>query len=206
MLRSPTMRDETDEVRRALDGLNAAWRERRFADLETCFDAAAVMRGPGLIELVRGRKALVKSYADFMTKSEITDTPSLATRSIGGGIRRSRVTTGRWRGSRTARPIARQVRSCSCFNGGALSWSRSNGSCSIDRHRDGAIGRATWTSDSHPGAGLHPDIPARKERAIWHPERFIANFGNGSLVCISHGLPTMIASAQPYVPTLQGAR
>ena len=73
MLRSLTMHDETDEIRRALDGLNAAWRERRFADLATCFDDAVVMRGPGLIELVRGRDALVKSYADFMTKSEITE-------------------------------------------------------------------------------------------------------------------------------------
>ena len=143
MLRSLTMRDETDEIRRALDGLNAAWRERRFADLATCFDDAVVMRGPGLIELVRGRDALVKSYADFMAKSEITDTPSLVTPSIGGGIRRSRVSTGRWRGSRTARPIARQVRSCSCFNGGALSGSRSSASCSIEGRRDRAIGRAT---------------------------------------------------------------
>jgi hypothetical protein len=67
------MDDESNEVRRALDGLNAAWRERRFADLAACFDEAVVMRGPGLIELVRGREAVVRSYAEFMTKSTITE-------------------------------------------------------------------------------------------------------------------------------------
>ena len=63
----------TDEIRRALDALNAAWRERRFTDLAECFDDQVVMRGPGLVELLRGRDALVKSYADFMTKSDLTE-------------------------------------------------------------------------------------------------------------------------------------
>ena len=143
MLRSLTMRDETDEIRRALDGLNAAWRERRFADLATCFDDAVVMRGPGLIELVRGRDAVVKSYADFMTKSEITEYAESGHAVDRWGDTAVARSTGRWRGSRTARPIARQVRSCSCFNGGALSGSRSSASCSIERRRDRAIGRAT---------------------------------------------------------------
>jgi hypothetical protein len=67
------MCDPTDEIRRALDALNAAWRERRFTDLAACFDDQVVMRGPGLVELVRGRDALVKSYVDFMTRSDITE-------------------------------------------------------------------------------------------------------------------------------------
>ena len=37
------MRDATDDVRRALDALNAAWRERHFADLAACFDEQIVM-------------------------------------------------------------------------------------------------------------------------------------------------------------------
>lgn len=53
--------------------MNAAWRERRFTDLAACFDEQVVMRGPGLVELARGRDALVKSYADFMTRSDITE-------------------------------------------------------------------------------------------------------------------------------------
>jgi ketosteroid isomerase-like protein len=67
------MCDATDEIRRALDALDAAWRERRFTDLAACFDDQVVMRGPGLVELVRGRDALVKSYADFMTRSDLTE-------------------------------------------------------------------------------------------------------------------------------------
>lgn len=67
------MRDDTDAIRRALDDLNAAWRERRFADLAACFDEAVVMRGPRLVELVRGRDALVESYAGFMARSEVTE-------------------------------------------------------------------------------------------------------------------------------------
>lgn len=67
------MTDATDEIRRALDALNAAWRERRFTDLAACVDDRIVMRGPGLVELARGREALVQSYADFMTRSDITE-------------------------------------------------------------------------------------------------------------------------------------
>ena len=67
------MSTTTDDVRRTLDALNAAWLERRFTDLGAYFDEHVVMRGPTLVELVRGREALVKSYADFMTRSEITE-------------------------------------------------------------------------------------------------------------------------------------
>ena len=35
-------------------------------------DEQVVMRGPGLVELARGRDALVKSYADFMTRNRIS--------------------------------------------------------------------------------------------------------------------------------------
>ena len=67
------MSDVTNDVRRALDALNAAWRERRFTDLAAHFDEHVVMRGPALVELARGRDALVKSYVDFMTSSNVTE-------------------------------------------------------------------------------------------------------------------------------------
>jgi hypothetical protein len=67
------MTDTAGDVRRALDALNTAWRERRFTDLAASFDEQIVMRGPGLVELARGRDALVESYADFMTRSNVTE-------------------------------------------------------------------------------------------------------------------------------------
>ncbi len=60
-----------DEIRRTLDELNRAWRDRRFGDLAQFFDEKVVMKGPGLRELVRGRDALVQSYEQFMAKSNV---------------------------------------------------------------------------------------------------------------------------------------
>ena len=64
--------DANSEVRQTLDALNSAWRERRFADLQTHFDEEIVMKGPGLKTLARGRSALVQSYVDFMSKSAVS--------------------------------------------------------------------------------------------------------------------------------------
>ena len=52
--------------------MNAAWREKRFADLPPVFDENIVSKGPGLKTITRGRDALVNSYIDFMGKSVIT--------------------------------------------------------------------------------------------------------------------------------------
>ena len=62
-----------DDVRKTLDELNLAWRERRFDKLAEFFDAGVVMKGPAFQELGRGRDQLVGSYADFMGKSEVVE-------------------------------------------------------------------------------------------------------------------------------------
>jgi len=62
-----------DEVRQKLDAINQAWRQENFAAMEALLDANIVMRGPGLKELVRGRKAFVRSYVEFMGKSKVVE-------------------------------------------------------------------------------------------------------------------------------------
>lgn len=61
------------DILRTLSELNSAWREKRFDKLEHFFDPDIVMKGPGFKELVRSRKALVQSYADFMAESRVID-------------------------------------------------------------------------------------------------------------------------------------
>jgi hypothetical protein len=41
--------------------------------LSQCFDENVVMKGPSFKELLRGREALVQSYVDFMTNSELIE-------------------------------------------------------------------------------------------------------------------------------------
>ena len=48
-----------NEVRRTLDELNRAWRDKRFEDLPRIFHKNVVMKGPNFKELVRGREALI---------------------------------------------------------------------------------------------------------------------------------------------------
>jgi uncharacterized protein DUF4440 len=60
-----------DEIRRTLDEINRAWRDRRFADLPQHFDENVVMKGPSLRELLRGRDKLVESYEQFMAKTNV---------------------------------------------------------------------------------------------------------------------------------------
>ena len=43
-----------EEVRETLDRLNAAWRERRFDDLNQYLDEHVVMKGPGFKTMARG--------------------------------------------------------------------------------------------------------------------------------------------------------
>jgi len=59
------------DARQTLDSINAAWRDKRFDDLNQYFDENIVMRGPGLKELGRGRAAAIQSYADFMARSTV---------------------------------------------------------------------------------------------------------------------------------------
>jgi ketosteroid isomerase-like protein len=62
-----------DEIRQTLDNFNRAWRERRFSELTQFLDEHVVMNGSGLKELLRGRDALIQSYVDFMTNSEVVE-------------------------------------------------------------------------------------------------------------------------------------
>jgi hypothetical protein len=62
-----------DGIRQTLDHLNQAWRTGRFEDLYQFFAEDVVMKGPGLKEIARGRDALVRSYADFMSKSNVLE-------------------------------------------------------------------------------------------------------------------------------------
>jgi|SRR6516162_4591846 ketosteroid isomerase-like protein len=59
------------DVAQTLAALNAAWQNRRFQELWQFFDDDAVMIGPDLKAIVRGRDALVQSYADFMQECAI---------------------------------------------------------------------------------------------------------------------------------------
>ncbi len=60
-----------EQVRKTLDAINQAWQDRRFDALNTMFDEGMVMRGSGLKELVRGREAIIHSYAQFMAQSTV---------------------------------------------------------------------------------------------------------------------------------------
>jgi len=62
-----------DDVLSTVQKLNRAWRENRFEELRDVFDADVVMKGPGFKDLVRGRDALVRSYADFMAQSKVVE-------------------------------------------------------------------------------------------------------------------------------------
>ena len=71
MILSGFPEDPVDDIRQTLDRLNRAWLERRFDLLGDCFADDIVMRGPTLKPIIRGRAALVKSYADFMERSTV---------------------------------------------------------------------------------------------------------------------------------------
>lgn len=62
-----------DDIRHALDGINSAWRERRFEDLAAFLDENVVMKGPAFKEFARGKRALVDSYVQFMALSRVTE-------------------------------------------------------------------------------------------------------------------------------------
>jgi hypothetical protein len=61
------------EVRSKLDAINQAWRQEHFRAMEALLDENIVMKGPGLKEFARGRKAFVQSYADFMAQSKVIE-------------------------------------------------------------------------------------------------------------------------------------
>jgi hypothetical protein len=62
-----------DQVRATLAAINQAWRQQNFSAMDTLLDENVVMKGPGLKEYARGRKAFVQSYVQFMARSNVTE-------------------------------------------------------------------------------------------------------------------------------------
>ena len=62
-----------ENVRETLDAINGAWRQRNFAAMEEHLDENVVMGGPEFKEYAKGRPAFVETYAQFMSKSHITE-------------------------------------------------------------------------------------------------------------------------------------
>ena len=65
----PTLR----EVKEAVAQLTAAWRERRFSDIEPLLDEQAVFVAPRFARRREGRAACVDSYRQFMSVAEVTE-------------------------------------------------------------------------------------------------------------------------------------
>jgi len=62
-----------ENVRETLDAINGAWRQRNFSAMEAHLDENVVMRGPGFKEYAKGRPTFIETYAQFMSKSHITE-------------------------------------------------------------------------------------------------------------------------------------
>lgn len=60
-------------VRRVLNRIDAAWRQRRFDDLELCFDACAVIVGPNYQQYAVGQKECANSYREFATNAAVIE-------------------------------------------------------------------------------------------------------------------------------------
>jgi hypothetical protein len=62
-----------EDVRKALDAINQAWREERFDALAESLHENITMKGPGLKEYAKGRQAFVQSYVQFMAQSKVIE-------------------------------------------------------------------------------------------------------------------------------------
>jgi hypothetical protein len=62
-----------EDIRRLLAKLTEAWLKGHFEDLAECFHEAAVIRGPALQELARGKEACVRSYEDFSREATVEE-------------------------------------------------------------------------------------------------------------------------------------
>jgi Domain of unknown function (DUF4440) len=62
-----------DEVQQIMREISSAWRSDRVGDLDNYFDEDIVIKGPGMRELGRGKKACMESYADFLRQAKIKD-------------------------------------------------------------------------------------------------------------------------------------
>ncbi len=59
------------EVRKVIERIDAAWRQKKFAGLDECFHEDAVIVGPGYAECGRGRDKCVESYREFATNAAV---------------------------------------------------------------------------------------------------------------------------------------
>ena len=64
--------DASAAVRAATARINAAWRERRYADLCQMFAEDMVFTLPGFSGLLQGREAIVASYREFNERVTLT--------------------------------------------------------------------------------------------------------------------------------------
>ncbi len=60
-----------EEVWQTVQALNACWLEGRPQALDPFFHEQVVMAMPGLVERVRGREAIVGSYAEFLKQATV---------------------------------------------------------------------------------------------------------------------------------------
>jgi hypothetical protein len=60
-------------IRRTLEQISAAWQERRYDELEECFDERVVFAAPGFQARLEGRNACIASYREFMERATITE-------------------------------------------------------------------------------------------------------------------------------------
>jgi len=68
---SPAEGDSRKEVQDLINRINEAWLGGRTGELNEYFHNDMVIRGPDLTELARGRETCVKSYEDFVQKSQV---------------------------------------------------------------------------------------------------------------------------------------
>ncbi len=59
------------DLRSRIDALNAAWQERRFAELGEYFHEDARLVAPGLASRIEGRDAIVRTYREFAESATI---------------------------------------------------------------------------------------------------------------------------------------
>jgi uncharacterized protein (TIGR02246 family) len=67
--------DDRTAIRKALEGLNAAWQtashDEVAAKVASYFSEGAVVVGPGLARLARGREEISRSYQEFLTNAVV---------------------------------------------------------------------------------------------------------------------------------------
>jgi hypothetical protein len=58
-------------IRDTLARIDAAWRNKEFDGLETCFHEHAVIVGAGYVEYASGRNKCAESYREFATNADV---------------------------------------------------------------------------------------------------------------------------------------